>query len=43
MVCYAHRISLKPHTSSSFEMQACALPVNIDQIYHVFLHPQGRI
>jgi hypothetical protein len=43
MLCYAHRISSKSHASSSFEMQACALHVNIDNIYHVFLHPQGRI
>ena len=33
MLYYAHRISLKSPTSSSFEMQACALPVNIDKIY----------
>ena len=41
MLCYAHRISSKLHTSNSFEMRACALPVNVEQIYHVFLHPQG--
>ena len=43
MLCYAYRISPKSHTYSSFEIQACALSVNIDQIYHVFLQPQGHI
>ena len=32
MLCYAHRILSKSHTSSFLEMQACALPVNIEKI-----------
>ena len=31
------------HTSGSFKMHACVLPLNIDQTEHTFLHPQGHV